>query len=113
MTTGMVIARYFKKRTWWLKAHRILGILGALQVWAGFAAAVLMVSRSGGEHFDVFHAYLGLTVILLALATSVAGQLQLTLRKPALRLGTLHRWSGRTTLGLWMVNAALGILLVL
>lgn len=111
MATGMVIARYFKKKKWWLKAHRILGILGALQVWVGFAAAVLMVARAGGEHFDVFHAYLGLAVILLATATSVMGQR--TLHKPAPGLRNVHRWSGRATLVLWLVNAALGIALVL
>jgi steroid 5-alpha reductase family enzyme len=111
MTTGVVIARYGKQKKWWLKAHRILGILGTFQVWAGFFAATIMVSRHGGEHFDVPHAWLGLGIALLALAAPLAGQMQLTLRNKAPRLRIVHHWTGRLTLAFLLINMTIGLFL--
>ncbi len=113
MTAGAVIARYLKGKRWWLKAHRILGILGAFQVWAGVFAAVVMVSRYGGGHFDVPHAWLGIFIAFLALAAPAAGQLQLTLRNKAPRLRIVHHWIGRLTLAFLLINMAIGLALAL
>jgi len=101
-----------KKKSWWLKAHRIFGILGAFQVWTGVTAAIIMVSRYGGEHFRIPHAWLGMAIALLVLAAPLAGQMQLTLRNrmPGLRIA--HHWAGRLTLALLLVNAMMGLVLV-
>lgn len=112
MTAGAAVARYMKGKKWWLKAHRIFGILGAFQVWAGFLTAVVMTSRYGGRHFDFPHAWLGLGTALLALASPLAGQGQLTLRSHAARLRIVHRRIGRLTLAFLFINMMVGLFLV-
>lgn len=111
MTAGAVIARYMKKKKWRLTAHRIFGILGAFQVWAGIFAATVMVSRSGGGHLGIPHAWLGMLIALLALAAPLTGQMQLTLRNRLPRLRIIHPWIGRLTLAFLILNAAIGLLL--
>jgi hypothetical protein len=101
-----------KKKSWWLKAHRILGILGAFQVWAGVAAAVAMVSRYGGDHFRIPHAWLGMVIAFLVLAAPLAGQMQLTLRNRLPRMRIVHHWAGRLTLAFLLVNTMVGLILV-
>jgi len=112
MAAGMVIARTMKQKAWWLKAHRTLGIAGALILWTGVIMAIIVIDRSGGLHFNIPHAYAGLAVAMLAVATPAAGQMQFKIRAWALKLRTLHRWSGRLTLTLAGVNIILGLLML-
>jgi len=111
MATGVVIARYGKQKKWWLKAHRIFGILGTFQVWAGLFAATVMVSRDGGKHFALPHAWLGICIALLALAAPLAGQAQLMLRGRVPRMRIIHHWIGRLTLVSLLMNMMIGLLL--
>ena len=43
MLGGMLTARYMKRKSWWLKAHKTLGISGALLIISGVIVAVYMV----------------------------------------------------------------------
>ena len=110
--SGGLIAMLFRRRLWWLPYHRFLEIGGGLFIGAGFAAAIIMVSLSGGQHFSAFHPWLGLTTVLMAPATISLGFLQLSRRikktaRPVFR--QLHRWSGRMTLTLLIVSLLLGL----
>lgn len=111
MTAGVCIARFMRKKPWWLRSHRALGICGVLSIVLGFATAVYMVAESGDEHFDVLHAYVGAVVILAAMATPILGQLQFTLKNRRTELRNAHRWSGAMTLILIPLNIISGLVL--
>ena len=58
MITGATIARFMKKKPWWLKSHRSLGITGAIFILTGFFAIALQITLTEREHFRVVHSSL-------------------------------------------------------
>lgn len=107
MFAGMITARYMKGKKWWLKAHKNLGLAGALFTVAGFVVAVYAVSI----HLGIYlirgpHAYIGVMALLLVVFTPIMGFMQL--RKKDKRIRIIHRWSGRLAIALMLVNATLG-----
>jgi len=111
LIAGMVCARYLKGKRWWLKAHKTLGIAGAALTLSGITVAIYMVSASAGlEPPGGPHGYLGIIISLIVLFTPVLGFVQLKKRDKRLRL--IHRWSGRMTIALMMINAYLGWMIV-
>jgi uncharacterized membrane protein YfcA len=111
MTAGVFIARFMRKKPWWLRSHRALGICGVLSIALGFSTAVYMVAQSGDEHFEVLHAYAGAVVVLAAAATAILGQLQFTLKNRRTELRNAHRWAGALTLILIPLNMISGLVL--
>jgi hypothetical protein len=111
MTAGVFIARYMRKKPWWLRSHRALGICGVLSIALGFSTAVYMVAASGDEHFAVLHAWAGAVVILAAMATPILGQLQFTLKNRRTEIRNAHRWAGAMTLILIPLNMISGLVL--
>ncbi|TXT50401.1 MAG: membrane protein [Spirochaetes bacterium] len=114
MLGAIVIARYFKKKKWWLKAHKALNGASLALALGGFAAAFSMVQESGGPHFRVGHGVVGFIALLLALATPVLG-FAIFKTKDKKRIPLLkqsHRWLGRLV-ALGMASAAiLGLSLI-
>jgi uncharacterized iron-regulated membrane protein len=98
MAAGFVVARFLRKKRFWLRAHRALGLSGALSIALGFLTALYMVSGFGGEHFDVLHADVGAVTVFLSAMTPALGQLQFVFRSRAAEIRTWHRWSGAMTL---------------
>ena len=111
MTAGVTVARFMRKKPWWLRCHRALGACGALSVVGGFATALYMVALSGEEHFAVLHAYVGAVVILSATATPVLGHLQFVLKERRAEIRKAHRWAGAMTLILLSLNILSGLVL--
>jgi hypothetical protein len=111
MTAGVSIARIMRKKPWWLRRHRALGICGVLSIALGFSTAIYMVAQSGDEHFEVLHAYAGAVVILAVAATAILGQLQFTLKNRLTDLRNAHRWAGAMTLILIPLNMISGLVL--
>lgn len=109
---GFTVARFMKKKSWWLKVHRSLGITGAILVLIGLFAVALQITLTGRSHFRIPHAYLGTFVVLLALLTPTLGLMMIRMRNKAGKLRTYHRWSGRTTLALMFVNVVAGLKLI-
>ena len=94
-----------------MKAHRTLGIAGAALTLSGIAVAIYMVSASAGlQPPGGPHAYLGIIVSLMVLSTPVLGFVQL--KKRDMRMRAIHRWSGRMTIALMIINAYLGWMMV-
>jgi uncharacterized iron-regulated membrane protein len=112
MTAGMIIARYLKARSWWLKVHKPLGVLGSLFALAGLFTAIFMVSQSTGIHFRVPHAYLGASTIIFVAMTPVMGYAQLKVRTNRKTISAIHRWSGRITIVLMLLTLLSGSSLV-
>jgi hypothetical protein len=106
---GFLVARIARKKRWWLKFHRALGIIGTSAMVLGLFAGTLDISLTGREHLAIPHAWLGLAVVALGMLTPVLGLFLVRLggRVPLIR--PLHRWSGRVTLILMAVNILLGL----
>lgn len=112
MLVGFIVARFMKKRTWWFKVHRSLGITGAILVLLGLFAEALQLSLTGRPHFTVPHSWIGIVAVSLALLTPILGLIQVRARKVSSRLRGLHRWSGRFTLLLMFINIFLGLYMI-
>ena len=112
LCTGMLIARYMKSRRSWLRVHKLMGLSGALVILSGLVVAIYMVSASTGAHFSVPHAYLGPIILIFAVMTPILGYAQFKPVGEVVKIRTIHRWSGRITLVLLLINILSGISLV-
>jgi len=111
MICGVITARFFRKKRWWMKAHKALGGIAAVSVIAGLIISVIMVSKSHGNHFSEPHTYLGGLTILFVVSTPILGYMQFKIHKRREMLRNLHRWWGRITLILILLTILGGLLL--
>ena len=109
MLFGMIISRYMKKRRWWLKAHRPMGIAGAVLGVAGVVSAYYMVELTSGAHLRILHSVLGIITMAVFMITPIVGQMFLKLRWNKQLLRKTHRWLGRLALLLMAVVIVLGL----
>jgi len=109
---GILIARFMKKKTWWLKTHRTFGITGAVIVILAFIVEAFQISLTGKPHFRVLHAYVGITTICIAILTPVIGLSQFKLRESIATIRLLHVLTGWITIILMVINTLLGLLLI-
>ena len=112
MLAGGIIARFMKKKIWWLKVHRSLGITGAIFFIVAILAIVLQITLTEREHFRIIHSWIGFVAFIFAMLTPALGILQLRVRSVTVRLRSFHRWSGRLTLCLMVINVFLGLLMM-
>ncbi|HOD35928.1 MAG TPA: hypothetical protein PLR20_10640 [Syntrophales bacterium] len=98
MAAGFAVARFMRKKRFWLRAHRALGLSGASLIGLGFLTALYMVNEFGDEHFAVLHARVGALTVFLSFMTPALGQLQIVFRSRAADIRNWHRWSGAMTL---------------
>jgi hypothetical protein len=112
MFTGMIIARFYKDTKWWFKRHKKIAPLGSAIAIIGLIMGLIMVSMSSGEHFRVPHAFVGLLAIIYAIITPTLGLAQFKIKKNKAIIRATHRWSGRITITLMLINIILGISLV-
>jgi uncharacterized membrane protein YfcA len=109
----MFFPRYLKKKKWWLKTHRRIGISGAVIGVAGIGIATYMVSQTTGIHLRVLHSWVGLATIILMIFTPFFGHFMLKIRKNparAKKTRAVHRWIGRVTLLFMTGTIVLGLL---
>ncbi len=110
--SAALTARFMKRKKGWLSIHKSLGIFGVVLILTGFAVAVIMVSSS--YQIDLAkepHAYLGLIIAAMAAYMPFLGYLQIRRRDGRLR--ALHRWSGRMALAFMVINAGLGLIMLI
>jgi hypothetical protein len=111
---GALIARYGRRKRWWLKFHRALTGIGSGIGLTGIVIGWLMVGAAGTGHWRGAHAYLGAALALLLATTPTLGVVQLKIKPPTgRRLRSVHRWLGRITLALMALQMVLGTLMVL
>ena len=107
LAAGVITARYFRKKLWWFRLHKMLGVLATIFFGAGGIAAVLMVYAAGGNHFAVPHTWMGGATIVLMIGTLTAGFAQTrVVNKKRMRL--VHRSLGRTVAVLALVAVITG-----
>lgn len=114
MSSAIVIARFFKSKKWWLKAHKTLNLAAVIFALSGFLFAFLMVQLSGGPHIRVPHAFLGLSTLILLLLMPILGQAIFRIRDknkiPLLKKA--HRYTGRLTAVMFTATSLAGLFLV-
>ncbi|MEN6475009.1 MAG: cytochrome b561 domain-containing protein [Syntrophaceae bacterium] len=109
LASGVFIVMRLRNQRWWFKTHRMLGLLGAVFMIAGWIAAAIMLA-GGGDNPAGLHAYLGVATILLSVVTAGLGLLQFRLKKKQIRI--IHHWTGRATVIMQAANIALGLRLI-
>jgi hypothetical protein len=103
MSGGMLTARYMKKKSWWLKAHKSLAISGAVLTVSGFILTAYMVSTYMGTYLVMeTHAYLGITAVALVVFAPIMGFMQF--RTKDKRMHIIHRWTGRLAIAMVLIN---------
>ena len=110
---GMFFPRYLKKKKWWLKTHRRIGISGSAIGLAGIGLAAYMISRTTAVHLRVPHSWIGLGAIVLMIVTPILGHFMLRIRKAPARAKqarAAHRWIGRVTLLIMAATIVAGLL---
>ncbi len=112
MMAGASAAMFLRRSRWWLRLHKIAGILGVLSLLIGLAAVIFMITLSGGEHFSVTHAYIGAMTVVFAAITPVLGTLQFKVKSQSAKIRIMHRWSGRFTLMFAIVTIVTGLRIV-
>lgn len=109
MVAAGIISRFLKRKRWWLKTHRALGIAGAVVLIPGAVTAWRLVEASSGVHLDAPHTWLGAAALALSWTAPVLGLLAFRIRSHAVRLRTLHRWTGRLALAAVITAALSGL----
>ncbi len=110
MVWAMLVARYLKKRRWWLKTHRTLEIWGVILGIIGIIAAEYLLFSTSVNHLRIIHSYFGAAAVIALICTPIIGQLILKgqrERKPFFRM--FHRWLGRSALFLTFISIILGL----
>jgi len=100
MAAGILIARFLKKKKWWLKAHKGLNMAAVALALVGIVIIAVSVQDSGGPHFRVSHAYYGAAALSLLLLSPFLGFAMFKTKDKTKipRIKQLHRWSGRMTI---------------
>ena len=114
MAMGIIIARFFRSKKWWLKTHRLLNLIGAGLALCGLSIAFLMVQASGGPHLRVGHGIFGALTLVLVLVMPALG-FSIFRSKDKKRIATLklvHRWTGRLTILAMTGTAIAGLYLI-
>jgi hypothetical protein len=109
---GMFFPRYFKRKKWWLKTHRRIGITGGVIGVVGVSMAVYMIAQTTQMHLRVLHSYIGGVTIILMIFTPFLGHFMLKMRKVpsrAKQARAVHRWIGRVTLLFMAATIVLGL----
>jgi hypothetical protein len=109
MAVAAVIAMSQRKKRWWLKVHRPLGVAGALSMMAGLFAIALMPDSQGSSLIPEIHGVVGSSASALVCAAPILGLLMFRLKKNWMR--PAHRWAGRFAIMIAFVNIALGLLM--
>ncbi|MBU7016250.1 MAG: hypothetical protein HXS44_01980 [Theionarchaea archaeon] len=110
MAVAVTTVKMKAPRSWWFKAHKIGGGLAVVIVLTGLITALYMVSQSGGNHFRVLHAYLGILALLLTIVTPVMGVIsdKWKPRRPQVR--SIHLWCGRAAVFLIVIVIVSGLM---
>jgi hypothetical protein len=109
LAAAAFIAITQRKKKWWLKAHRPLGITSALLMLAGFIAVAMLPEGGGSSLITEIHGIIGGSAIALICAAPILGLLMFRLKKKWMR--PAHRWAGRFAVLFAIINLTLGLLM--
>jgi hypothetical protein len=94
--SALIVAMTQRRKRWWLKIHRAIGLTGdSLLLLGAITAVAAVASTPGGHHFRTPHTWLGVLTISVALITPALGLLQFRIPQKAGTLRVYHRLFGR------------------
>ncbi|MEN6331070.1 MAG: hypothetical protein ABFD57_03670 [Smithella sp.] len=109
---GITVARFLRRKRWWLKAHRRTALTGVATMTAGFVSAVMLVTLSGQPHFGPPHTWLGAVTLSGIVLTPTLGFSQFRFPAHVAAIRSAHRWSGRLTLIMALITILFGLILI-
>jgi uncharacterized membrane protein len=93
---ALVVAMTQRKKRWWLKRHKAIGLTGGSLILLGAIAAIAAVaSTPEGNHLRTPHTWLGVLTVLAAIITPTLGILQFKIPHKVGTIRVVHRLSGR------------------
>jgi len=111
LTAGFVTARYRKTGSWY-KTHMLLGAGGAACIIAGLFIGVYMVTLSGVPHLRNLHEITGVVTLSMIIITVIIGYFIKRVKTSKNTIRTGHRWLGRLSIALVVINIILGLLVL-
>ncbi len=94
--SALIVAMTQRRKGWWLKAHRAVGLTGGLLMVLGAVTAVAAVaSTPEGHHLRTPHTWLGALTVAAAIIAPILGLLQFRIPKKASVIRAVHRLFGR------------------
>lgn len=112
MAAGIIIAVFYKKKRWRLKAHKIAAYGGVVGAVIALVLAIIMVSLSHGAHFSSFHGIFGIITLIFVVSAPVFAELVYKSRaKPNAKKGLrkVHIVIGVVSLGMMTVTILYGL----
>ncbi len=112
LLAGVGLARFGRKRRFWLKGHKNLNGAGGLLLTAGGVMAFVNIILTGSDHLAELHHRIGFIALMLTFLTVFLGLYSLKASNKSV-FRAVHRWSGRLspiailaalTLGLSMIG---------
>jgi len=94
--TALIVAMTQRRKRWWLKIHKAIGLTGGSLILLGAVTAVAAVaSTPEGHHLRTPHTWLGVLTVLAAIIAPALGLLQFRLPRKVETLRVIHRLFGR------------------
>ncbi len=94
--TALIVAMTQRRKRWWLKSHKAIGLTGGSLILLGAVTAVAAVaSTPEGHHLRTPHTWLGVLTVLAAIIAPTLGLLQFRLPRKVETLRVIHRLFGR------------------
>ena len=94
--SALIVAMTQRRKRWWLKIHKAIGLTGGSLMLLGAVAAVAAVaSTPEGHHLRTPHTWLGVLTVSAAIITPVLGLLQFRIPQKAATIRVVHRLFGR------------------
>lgn len=107
---ALFVAMTQRRKRWWLKLHKTVGLTGVLLLLLGAVAAVAAVAATPeGIHLRTPHTWLGALTILMVIVTPSLGLLQFRIPEKTGLLRVAHRYSGRFLNLIAFINILLGL----
>jgi hypothetical protein len=92
----LIVAMTQRRKRWWLKIHKAIGLTGGTFMVLGAITAVAAVaSTPEGHHLRTPHTWFGVLAVAVAIITPALGLLQFRIPQKAATLRVVHRIFGR------------------
>jgi hypothetical protein len=94
--SALLIAMTQRRKRWWLRVHRIVGLAGTAAMLLGFVVAIAAVAASPeAHHFRSPHTWIGALTVSLAVGAATLGLLQFRFPAKAATFRAVHLLAGR------------------
>lgn len=94
--SALIVAMTQRRKRWWLKVHKAIGLTGgSFMVLGAIMAVTAVASTPEGHHFRTPHTWLGVLTVAVAIITPTLGLLQFKIPQKAASIRVYHRRFGR------------------